>query len=70
MSLALNVGDVVFLSSGSPFMTVESVANGSATCIWFNQTTALSNSKGGMTPIFEPEAHKHSFPVAMLTKKP
>lgn len=32
----IKVGDVVFLNSGSPELTVENITDGFVKCIWFN----------------------------------
>jgi uncharacterized protein YodC (DUF2158 family) len=51
-----NPGDQVQLKSGGPVMTVESAANGSVNCIWFEG---------------KPQAQRvmsHSFPEVVLEK--
>lgn len=35
----LQPGEVVFLASGGPLMTVEKVENGTASCVWFSPTS-------------------------------
>ena len=40
----MNVGDIVRLKSGGPVMTVDSVDQGTAYCVWMKDETPMSRS--------------------------
>ena len=39
----MNVGDIVRLKSGGPVMTVDSVAQGTARCVWMKDETPMKH---------------------------
>ena len=49
----LNIGEIVILNSGGPYMTVESISKRATVCSWDDNGTVK----------------RHKFPSACLTKK-
>jgi uncharacterized protein YodC (DUF2158 family) len=54
----IKIGDIVYLKSGSPKMTIGSIDKSSVTCVWFNGTQKLEG-------FFNPESLTKENPISV-----